>query len=199
MILNIHPQNPQIRLIKQAADILLSGGVIVYPTDSGYGIGTKLANKKGLEHILRMRNLEKGHYGTILLDDIKHIATYAQVDNNAFRLLKRVSPAPITFIFAATKQVPKMLLQKRKTIGVRIVDNPIITALLTALAEPIINFSVYDDREFYDTDDIIDDYQKQVDLIIDGGYPNLSPTTILDLTSGKIEVLREGAFDTNNL
>jgi tRNA threonylcarbamoyl adenosine modification protein (Sua5/YciO/YrdC/YwlC family) len=196
-LLEIHPKNPQHRLIKQAVEVLNSGGVIVYPTDSGYALGTALGNKNGLERIRRIRNLSKHHHFTLMMRDLSHIGEYAKLDNNAFRLLKKILPGAYTFILQGTHDVPNRLLHaKKKTIGLRVSNHGVVQALLDTLNEPMMSVSlIIKDCEFFDIDDVRDALEKQVDLIIDSGYCPLEPTTVIDLSLGSVDVIRQGAGD----
>jgi tRNA threonylcarbamoyl adenosine modification protein (Sua5/YciO/YrdC/YwlC family) len=198
-LVEIHPQNPQQRLIDQVVSELNSGAVIVYPTDSGYALGTALGNKNGLERIRQIRSLSKRHDFTLMMRDLAHIGEYAKLDNNAFRLLKKILPGAYTFILEGTRDVPKRLLhEKKKTIGLRISHHGVVQALLTSLSEPMMSVSlILEGREFYDIDDVRDAVENQVDVIIDDGYCPPEPTTVIDLTSGGIEIIRQGAGDTS--
>jgi tRNA threonylcarbamoyl adenosine modification protein (Sua5/YciO/YrdC/YwlC family) len=199
MVLDIHPQNPQSRLITQVVNVLNNGGIIVYPTDSGYCLGCKASNKKGIERISKIRNLSKHHNWTLMTPGLKNIATYAKVDNNAFRLLKKITPGSWTVILPATSKVPNIVLNKRKTIGIRISPNAIVQALLTQLDEIMSVSLLIDGYDFYDITDVCDAIEHKVDMIIDGGYNPPLPTTVLDLTNGKVNILREGGGDISIL
>lgn len=195
----IHPENPQSRLIKQAANIIRQGGVVVYPTDSGYAIGCQLANKEALERIRQLRNLEEKHNFTLVCRDLSELATYAKVDNRVFRLLKAHTPGPYTFILSASPEVPKRLLHpKRKTIGLRIPDSKIVLALIDELNEPLMSVSLLlPDQDFplVDAEEIHERLCSRVDLVIDGGPCSMTPTTIVDLVEGEPKVLRVGKGD----
>lgn len=199
----IHPDNPQPRLIKEAAKIVQDGGVIVYPTDSAYAIGCKLENKDALERIRSLRQLDEKHNFTLICRDLSELSTYAIVDNSAFRLLKAHTPGPYTFILPATREVPKRLHHpKRNTIGMRVPASKIVQALLSELNEPLMSVSlVLPDQEypFVDAHDIYDALGKQVDLIIDGGPCSMTPTTVLDLVDGAPKILRAGKGETTFL
>ena len=197
----IHPQNPQPRLVAQVVDVLKSGGVIVYPTDSGYALGTSLGNKNGLEKIRQIRNLSKRHDFTLMMRDLSHIGEYAKLDNNAFRLLKKILPGAYTFILQGTRDVPKRLLhEKKKTIGVRISSHGVVQALLEELDEPLMSVSlILEGCEFYDIDDVRDAVDSKVDLIVDDGYCPPDPTTVINLSGDGIEIIRHGAGDTSLL
>ncbi|MEX1220813.1 MAG: L-threonylcarbamoyladenylate synthase [Idiomarina sp.] len=193
----IHPQNPQTRLIQQAVAIIRQGGVVVYPTDSGYAIGCQLGNKPAVERICQIRDISKTHNFTLMCRDLSELATYARVDNNAFRLLKNNTPGAYTFILLGTKEVPKRLLNpKRKTIGIRVSDDPITSELLAELREPLMSTSlILDDNEFAESDpnDIRERLEKLVDLIIDGGHRGEKPTTVIDLADGNVVIARQGS------
>lgn len=196
----IHPENPQKRLIQQAVDIINKGGVIVYPTDSGYAIGCQIGNKQGVDRICQIRQLDKGHDFTLMCRDLSELSIYARVDNDAFRLLKNNTPGPYTFILKGTKEVPKRLLNpKRKTIGIRVPTNRIALALLEELDQPMMSTSlILGDNELAESDphDIRERLEKLVDLIIDGGNHAEDPTSVIDLSEGTPEVRRRGAGDT---
>ena len=198
-LFEIHPLNPQLRLIKQVADELHKGSVIVYPTDSGYALGTALGNKTGLERIRQIRSLSKRHDFTLMMRDLSHIGEYAKLDNNAFRLLKKILPGAYTFILEGTRDVPKRLLhEKKKTIGLRISHHGVVQALLDELNEPMMSVSlIIEGHEFYDIDDVRDAVESQVDVIIDDGYCPPEPTTVIDLSGVRIEIIRQGAGDTS--
>ena len=200
-LFEIHPQNPQQRLVKQVVDELHKGSVIVYPTDSGYALGTALGNKNGLERIRQIRHLSKRHDFTLMMKDLAHIGEYAKLDNNAFRLLKKILPGAYTFILEGTRDVPKRLLhEKKKTIGVRISHHGVVQALLASLNEPMMSVSlILEGHEFYDIDDVRDAVESRVDVIIDDGYCPPEPTTVIDLSGGGIEIIRFGAGDTSLL
>ena len=198
-LIAIHPQNPQLRLISQVVDVLKSGGIIAYPTDSGYALGTMLGNKNGLDKIRQIRQLSKRHDFTLMMRDLSHIGEYAKLDNNAFRLLKKILPGAYTFILAGTRDVPKRLLhEKKKTIGVRVSSHGVVQALLEELGEPLMSVSlILEGFEFYDIDDVRDAVDHQVDLIIDDGYCPPEPTTVINLSGDDIEIIRYGAGDTS--
>ncbi|KGJ92945.1 L-threonylcarbamoyladenylate synthase [Colwellia psychrerythraea] len=195
----VHPDNPQGRLMKQAADIIKQGGVIVYPTDSGYALGCHLGDKKALERICRIRNIDKDHNFTLVCQDLSQISEYTRVDNTAYRLLKNNTPGAYTFIFRGSKEVPKRLLNpKKKTIGIRVPDNTIAQALLTELAEPIMSTSLImpgQEMAEYDPEHIRDLLEHQVDLIVNGGYLGEHPTTVIDFSNDSIEIIRVGEGD----
>jgi len=195
----VHPDNPQGRLMKQAAVIISQGGVIVYPTDSGYALGCHIGDKKALERICNIRSIDKEHNFTLMCSDLSELSEYTRVDNSAFRLLKNNTPGPYTFIFKGSKEVPKRLLNpKRKTIGIRVPDNNIAQALLAELGEPIMSTTLImpgaDTAEF-DPEHIRDILEHQVDLIINGGHLGERPTTVVDFSNDEVEIIRVGEGD----
>ncbi|MBE5213446.1 threonylcarbamoyl-AMP synthase [Pectobacterium sp. A535-S3-A17] len=195
----IHPQNPQPRLINQSVEFLHKGGVIVYPTDSGYALGCMLGEKNALERICRIRDLGSDHNFTLMCRDLSELSTYAHVDNSAFRLIKNNTPGNYAFILKATKEVPRRLMnEKRKTIGLRVPSNPIALELLAALNEPLMSTTLMlpgNDFAESDPEEIQDRLGKQVDLIIHGGSLGQQPTTVIDLTDSVPRVAREGTGD----
>ncbi|UTV28649.1 L-threonylcarbamoyladenylate synthase [Photobacterium atrarenae] len=195
----VHPETPQNRLINQAVAIIRNGGVIVYPTDSGYALGCQLENKQALDRICRIRRLDDKHNFTLLCRDLSELSLYARVDNTAFRLLRNNTPGAYTFIFKGTKEVPRRLMNpKRKTIGIRVPDNAIALALLEALGEPMMSTSLIlpnSDVAESDPDDIRDKLEHAVDLIINGGFLGEQPTTVIDFSNDTVEIARQGAGD----
>ncbi|WOT03948.1 L-threonylcarbamoyladenylate synthase [Shewanella youngdeokensis] len=195
----VHEENPQVRLINQAVNVIQKGGVIVYPTDSGYALGCLLGDKDAMSRIARIRQIENDHNFSLMCRDQSELATYARVDNQAYRVLKHNTPGPYTFIFKASKEVPKRLQNpKKKTIGIRVPDNVIALALLEALDAPLMSTSlILPGEEFTESDPehIRDILEHQVDLIIHGGYLGEKPTTVIDMSEGDIDVIREGAGD----
>jgi len=195
----VHPENPQKRLMKQAADIVNKGGVIIFPTDSGYALGCALDDKHALDKMCQIRKIDKKHNFTLLCKDLSEIAIYARVDNSAYRMLKSNTPGPYTFIFKSTKDLPKRLMNPTKrTIGIRIPDNAIALALLDELETPLMTTSLIlpgkSSTEF-DPEEIRDLLERQVDLIINGGYLGESPTTVIDLSDDEVVIVREGSGD----
>jgi len=195
----VHPDNPQGRLMKQAAAMIHQGGVIVYPTDSGYALGCHIGDKKALDRICQIRNIDKSHNFTLVCRDLSEISEYARVENTAFRLIKNNTPGAYTFIFKATKEVPKRLLNpKKRTIGLRIPDNNIAQALLEELKEPIMSTTLImpgEEMAEYDPEHIRDLLEHQVDLIIHGGYLGEKPTTVVDFSDSDGEIIRVGEGD----
>ncbi|MCV6587946.1 MAG: L-threonylcarbamoyladenylate synthase [Marinobacterium sp.] len=193
----IHPENPQARLINQAVDILNRGGVVVYPTDCGYALGCHLGDKAAMEKIRRIRQLDDKHNFTLVCRDLSEISTYAKVGNQSYRLLRVHTPGAYTFILKATSEVPRRLLHpKRRTIGIRIPDCVITRSLTEALGEPIMSTSMIlpgDDQPLTDPWEIRELLQHEVDLVIDGGYCGMEATTVVSLVDDQPEVLRQGA------
>ena len=192
----IHPDNPQLRLIRHAVEIIRDDGLVVYPTDSSYALGCHVGDKHGMERIRRIRALGSRHNFTLVCRDLSEIASYAKVDNSAYRLLKSLTPGPYTFILSATHEVPRRLQNpKRKTIGIRIPDHAITQALLEELGEPLMSSTLIlpgNDMPETDAGEIREKLEQDVDLVIDGGHCGFDPTTVIDMTSGAPEVLREG-------
>ncbi|MDP1519749.1 L-threonylcarbamoyladenylate synthase [Porticoccus litoralis] len=192
----IHPDNPQLRLVHQAVEIIRQGGVIIYPTDSAYAIGCHIGDKKALDRIRQIRHLDKHHNFTLVCRDLSELALYAKVDNQVYRTLKAHTPGSYTFILEATSEVPRRLMHpKRKTIGLRVPANPIALALLEELGEPLMSVTlIMPDDEYPLTDpyDIRDMLERRVDLIIDGGFCGLEMTTVVDLTGDTPEIIRQG-------
>ena len=199
----IHPRDPQPRLIKRCVEILLQGGVIVYPTDSSYALGCRMDNREGLERIRRMRRLEEDHNFTLVCIDISQISTFAKMNNEGFRLIKSLTPGPFTFILEATKETPRRLMHaKRKTIGVRLPDDPITEAIVTDLGEPLFSSTLImpgEEEAMADPEDIRDRLEKEVDLIIDAGILTYEPTTIIGFTGDSPEIIRQGKGLAENL
>lgn len=196
---SIHPENPQPRLIKQAVEILNQGGVIAYPTDSAYALGCHLGDKKAAERIKKLRQLDDKHNFTLVCRDLSDIGTYAKVDNVQYRFLKAHTPGPYTYILDATSEVPRRLLHpKRRQIGIRIPDNAIVQALLAELGEPIMSTTLImpdDELPLTDAEGIRDRLQHHLDLVIEGGFCGLDPTTVVNLCNDVPEILRVGKGD----
>ncbi len=192
----IHPDNPQPRLIRQAVAILEKGGVIAYPTDSAYALGCRIGDKKAVERMRRIRRLDESHNLTLVCRDLSELAIYAKVDNTSYRLLKVATPGSYTFILPATSLVPRLLMHpKRRTIGIRVPEHPIVSALLAELGEPLLSTTLQlpgDEFPMIDPYDIREALESSVDLIIDGGFCGLEPTTVVSLMDDVPEVLREG-------
>ena len=195
---HIHPDYPQTRLIHQAVEIIKKSGVIVYPTDSGYALGCAIGEKAAMDRIVAIRQLPENHNFTLVCHDLSEISLYAMVSNQSYRLIKNNTPNPYTFILPATKELPRRLMTKRKTIGIRVPDNAIALALLEALGEPILSCSLMlpnTEVTESDPDEIRDYLEKRVELIIHGGYLGQQPTTVVDLTDEPPVIIREGAGD----
>jgi tRNA threonylcarbamoyl adenosine modification protein (Sua5/YciO/YrdC/YwlC family) len=201
--LQIHPVNPQSRLISQAVAIVRNGGVIVYPTDSCYALGCQIGDKAAMERIQRLRKLEPGHNFTLVCRDLSDLSAYAMVGNQEFRLLKSLTPGPYTFILTASHEVPRRLQNpKRKTIGLRIPDQPIVRALLDALDEPLMSVTLIlpdSTLPLTEPEEIRERLASHVDAIIDGGSCGSEPTSIIDLTGETPRVVRQGKGDTSFL
>ena len=195
--LTIHPENPQSRFLSQAAEIVRSGGIIAYPTDSGYALGCHIGDKNALERIRSIRKLDAKHNFTLVCRDLSELAVYAKVDNVAYRILRSHTPGPYTFVLQASSEVPRRLKHpKRKTIGIRVPDNLIAQGLLTALDEPLMSVTLIMPGEslpLLDPYEIRDLLGHQLELVIDGGFCGMDPTSVVDLSTEVVEVLREGA------
>jgi tRNA threonylcarbamoyl adenosine modification protein (Sua5/YciO/YrdC/YwlC family) len=195
----VHPDNPQGRLMKQATVIIQQGGVIVYPTDSGYALGCHIGDKKALERICKIRDIDKNHNFTLVCRDLSELSEYTRVDNSAYRLLKSNTPGPYTFIFKGSKEVPKRLLNpKKKTIGIRVPDNAIAQALLAELQEPIMSTTLImpgQEHAEYDPEHIREILEHEVDLIINGGHLGEHPTTVVDFSDDEASIIRVGEGD----
>ena len=197
--LSIHPENPQQRLIAKAAEIVRKGGVIAYPTDSVYAIGCHIGDTQAMDRIRAIRQVDKNHNFTLMCRDLSELASYARVDNSAFRSLKAHTPGPFTFILSATSEVPRRLMHpKRKTIGLRVPDSPIAQSLLEELGEPMMSVTLImpgDEYPLSDPYDIRAALEMHVDVLIDGGHCGLEPTTVVDMTGPVPEITRQGMGD----
>lgn len=196
----LHPDNPQLRLIKQAAEVIQAGGIVALPTDSCYALVCRLDDKDAVMRLRRLRGVDDKHHLTLLCRDLSEIAQYAKVDNSQYRLLKATTPGPYTFILEATKEVPRRLSHpSRKTIGLRVPENRIAHALLEELGEPLLGTTLMlpgDDEALTDAETIRDRLEKQIDLVIDGGACSLEATTVIDLTSAEPVLIRQGRGDS---
>jgi len=192
----IHPQNPQARLIRRAADIIRGGGIIVYPTDSCYALGCHIGDKAAMERIRGIRGVDARHHLTLVCRDLSELATYAKVDNSQFRLLKAATPGSYVFILEATRELPKRLQHpKRRTIGLRIPAHPVVDALLMELGEPILSSTLLlpgDELPHTDAAEIRERLEHQVELVLDGGSCGIEPSTVVDLTGPAPQLLRAG-------
>jgi len=197
----IHAENPQSRLVRQAVDIVKQGGVIIYPTDSSYAIGCRVGDKPALDRIRLLRRLDDKHNFTLLCRDLSELGLYAKVNTTAFRLLKAHTPGPYTFILSATREVPRMLMHpKRRTIGLRVPSNPIALALLEELGEPLMSVSLImpgATEPLSDPYEIRDLLENKVDLIIDGGYGTHEASSVISMVDDEPEVLRVGSGDVS--
>ena len=195
----IHPENPQLHLIRQAATLLIKGGLIIYPTDSAYALGCQISNKAGIQRLRQIRELDERHCLTLLCRDLSELTVYAQLENAIFRLVKANTPGPYTFILPATNKVPRTLLSpKRKTVGVRIPDNKIVHALLEMLDQPLVSSTLIlpgADLPLLEPEAMRDMLGRRVDLIIDGGPCGLEPSTVIDLVDGLPRIVRKGKGD----
>lgn len=195
----IHPTHPQARLVAQIVDRLREGAIMIYPTDSAYALGCHLGDKQALERIKNLRKLDKNHNFTLVCRNLSELSNYAQVNNSVFRLLKAYTPGPYTFILPAGPEVPKRLQhEKRKTIGLRIPDNPVAQAILEALNEPLMSVSFIlpnEELPVADLDQLDNKIKAQVDLVVDGGACGFEPTSVIDLVEGVPKVLRAGKGD----
>jgi tRNA threonylcarbamoyl adenosine modification protein (Sua5/YciO/YrdC/YwlC family) len=195
----IHPENPQKRLIAQTVDIIRKGGVIAYPTDSAYALGCNIGDKGALETIRRIRRLDDKHNFTLVCRDLSELATYARVDNSVFRVLKNHTPGAYTFILEATSEVPRRLLHpKRRTIGIRVPDNRIALALLEELGAPLMSVTLQlpgEELPLTDPYEIRERLEHELDLVIDGGFCGFEPTSVIDLSGDEVQILRRGKGD----
>jgi tRNA threonylcarbamoyl adenosine modification protein (Sua5/YciO/YrdC/YwlC family) len=194
MLLKIHPSHPQHRLLVRSAQVLQTGGVIAYPTDFTYGFGCGLGEKKALEKIYRIRNIPKGKPLSIICKDIRQASGFAHISDTAFKLMKRVLPGPYTFVFRASHDVPKILLSKRKEVGIRICQNPIAHGLLELMTTPILNSTVvWEGENLVDPELIFDYFKKEIELVVDGGSVSGEMSTVIDFTGDIPVVVRQGA------
>ena len=198
MLIKIYPENPNEKAIEQVVAVLKKGGLIIYPTDTVYGLGCDITNHKAIEKICKIRGIkpEKANF-SFICSDLRHISDYIKpIDTTVFRLLKKALPGPFTFIFNASSNVPKLLSTNKKTVGIRVPDNIIARQIVAALGNPIISTSIRDEDEVieYSTDPelIHEKYEDIVDLVVDGGYGDNEASTVIDCTSGDFEIIREG-------
>ncbi len=197
----IHPDNPQPRLIRQAVQIVDAGGIVALPTDSSYALVCHLDDKSAVDRLRRIRGVDDRHHLTLLCRDLSEIANYAKVDNRQYRMLKAATPGPYTFILEATREVPRRLSHpSRKTIGLRVPEHAIAHALLEELKQPLLGTTLIlpgSDQPLNEAEDIREQLEKQIDLVIDGGSCSRFPTTVVDLTTGALEIVREGRGDVS--
>ncbi|MEM9690519.1 MAG: L-threonylcarbamoyladenylate synthase [Pseudomonadota bacterium] len=200
-MIEIHPTHPQQRLIAAVVQVIRGGGLIAYPTDSSYAFGCHIGDKRSMDRIRRIRRTDKNHNFTLVCSDLSEISTYARVDNWAYRLVKSLTPGPYTFILPATREVPKRLQnEKRRTIGMRVPDHPVVQAMLDSLGEPIMSGTLQlpgDDLPMTDPFEIEQRIGHEIDAIIDAGPVGIEPTSVLSLSGGDVDVLREGRGDVS--
>ncbi len=199
MITEINPENPPVRLIRQIADILKEGGVIAYPTDTYYGIGCDIMNKKAIQRIYQIKQRDQKNPFSFICSDLKHISDYAKVSNYAYKTMKRLLPGPYTFILEGSKLVPKIMLTKRRTAGIRVPAHPICLALVEHLGHPILSTSATkpDGEIFYNPSLIHDYFGSRLDAVIDGGPVSGNPSSVVSLLDDVPEVIRKGAGDVS--
>ena len=202
-LVEIHPKDPQQRLIAEVVAAIRNGALIAYPTDSSFAFGCHIGNKRALDRIRRIRKTDKNHNFTLVCTDLSEISLLARVENWAYRLIRSLTPGPYTFILQATREVPKRLQNpRRRTIGLRVPDHAIVHAMLESLGEPIMSSTLTlpgDDLPLTDVHDIEDRIGSEVDLIVSGGPTGFEPTTVIDLSEGRIEILRRGLGDVSSL
>mgnify|MGYP006143822841 FL=1 len=198
MLIRLYEENPNEKVLDQIVTVLKNGGIIIYPTDTVYGLGCDITNQKAIEKIAKLRGIkpEKANFSFVCYD-LSHISDYIKpIDNSIFRILKKALPGAFTFIFNANNNVPKLLSSNKKTVGIRVPDNNIARQIVKKLGNPILSSSIHDEDEIieYTTDPelIFEKYQDKVDLVIDGGYGDNIPSTVIDFTSGELEILRYG-------
>jgi tRNA threonylcarbamoyl adenosine modification protein (Sua5/YciO/YrdC/YwlC family) len=193
---SLHPEHPQPRLVRQAADIIRNGGLVVFPTDSAYALGCQLGNASLLDRIRRIRGVDDRHHFTMMCRDLSEIGVYARVDNSQYRLLKATTPGAYTFILEGTKELPRRVLHpKRKTIGLRVPEHAVVAALLAEIGGPLLTSTLLmpgEDLPLTDPDEIRERLEKHVDLVIEAGFCGPEATTVIDLTSGSPELIRAG-------
>ena len=201
--IEVHPDNPQPRRVTEIVETIREGGLIAYPTDSSYAFGCHIGDKRAMDRIRRIRRTDKNHNFTLVCSDLSEISTYARVDNWAYRMLKAMTPGPYTFILPATREVPKRLQHpKRRTIGLRVPDHPLVRAVLQELGEPIMSSTLLlpgDDLPLTDPHDIEERIGHEIDLVIDAGPTGIEPTSVIDLSEDRVEVLRVGRGDVSAL
>jgi tRNA threonylcarbamoyl adenosine modification protein (Sua5/YciO/YrdC/YwlC family) len=200
-IIEMHPEDPQLRRVAMVVRAIQSGGLIAYPTDSCYAFGCQIGDKKAIDRIRRIRKTDKHHNFTLVCADLSEISIYARVDNWAYRMIRSLTPGPYTFILPATREVPKMLQNpKRRTIGLRVPEHPLVQAMLESLKEPIMSSTLMlpgDDMPLTDPLEIQDRIGNQIEVIVDCGPTGFEPTSVLDLSGGSVEVLRVGRGDVS--
>ena len=202
-LIEMHPTNPQPRLVASIVRIIRDGGLIAYPTDSSYAFGCHIGDKRAIDRIHRIRRTDKKHNFTLVCSDLSEISTYARVDNWAYRMVKSMTPGPYTFILEATREVPKRLQNpKRRTIGLRVPDHALVRAMLESLGEPIMSSTLLlpgDDMPLTDPADIEARIGSQIEAIVAAGPTGIEPTSVIDLSGGSVDVLRVGRGDVSQL
>ncbi|HEU4532340.1 MAG TPA: L-threonylcarbamoyladenylate synthase [Steroidobacteraceae bacterium] len=200
-LFEIHPQTPQLRLVRRAAEIIRGGGVIVYPTDSCYALGCHLGDKDAMERIRRIREADRHHHFTLVCRDLSEISRYARVDNSQYRLLRKFTPGPFTFLLKATRETPKRLQNpRRRSIGIRVPDHPVPQLLLSELSAPIMSSTLLlpgDEVAMTDAREIRERLEHQVDVVLDGGNCGVEPTTVIDLSGDAPVLVRQGRGDAS--
>jgi tRNA threonylcarbamoyl adenosine modification protein (Sua5/YciO/YrdC/YwlC family) len=201
MLIQINAQNPPQRLVAMAVEVLQRGGVIAYPTDTYYGIGCDIFNKRAIEKIYHLRQRDKKKPFSFICSDLKHISDYAKVSNYAYKTMRRLLPGPYTFILEGSKMVPRIMLTKRRTAGIRVPDHAICIALVENLGNPIISTSAKDpDGDIFEDPSLLHDYfGSRIDLVIDGGPVPGRPSSVISLIDDEPEILREGLGDVSSL
>lgn len=203
--LHVNPEHPQPRHIEHAATILRAGGVAIYPTDTTYGLGCDIYHKRSIERVMQIKGLDPKHQLSFICSDLSDIARYAQVDNNYYRILRQHLPGPYTFVLPATKEVPRLVMSKAKTVGIRVPNSPVVLALVEALGHPLITTTVGKTERassnpkdvYHFADEIVDDFASQVDVFLDVETVMGEPSSIIDLTQDPPQVLRQGAGPTD--
>ena len=202
-LIEIHAETPQPRQVASAVQVIRSGGVVAYPTDSSYALGCHIGDKRAIDQIRRIRRMDRKHNFTLVCSDLSEISIYARVENWAYRLIRSLTPGPYTFILPATRELPKRLQHpKRRTIGIRVPDHVLVRAMLESLGEPIMSSTLAlpgDDVPLTDPNEIEERVGHQIDAIIAAGAVGIEPTSVLDLTGGSVEILREGLGDVSTL
>lgn len=201
-LIEVHPTDPQPHRVRKIVADIRDGAVIAYPTDSSYALGCRIGDRSAVKRIERIRRKDKRHNFTLVCADLSEISVYARVENWAYRLIKSLTPGPYTFILPATRQLPKILAHpKRRTIGIRVPDHPLVRAMLDELGEPIMSSTLMlpgDDRPLTDPVEIEERIGHEIEAIVDGGSAGIEPTTVLDLSGGSVEVLRVGLGDVSH-
>jgi tRNA threonylcarbamoyl adenosine modification protein (Sua5/YciO/YrdC/YwlC family) len=201
--LDIHPTHPQRRMLRMVADIVAKGGVVVYPTDTAFALGCHLGDKNALERIIRIRQLQKNHQFTLACRDLSDLSTYARVDNSGYRLLRRHTPGPFTFIMKASREVPRRLMHiKRRTIGMRVPDNAVALGLLNMVGEPMLTTTLKmpgEEMPLADGHEIFERLAKVVDVVLDDGSQTVELSTVIDMSEGSPEIVRQGLGEIEEL